>query len=375
MKSAGRPGPQRHHGPVKKSGLLKGAKAAARTTPARPPMPQRELEDTILRRCAASRDRLDRRMAPGVRVVPVAPGTTGDDAFPRLWTRKEGSKRIARGTAEWHVPQGVDTRRRMLFLHGGTYVLYAPRDAVYRSLCSRLARACSVCVLCVDYRLAPEHLFPAAFEDSVAALRWLAAHGPESPTAAAAATDLFVCGDSAGGGLALAACMAPLAKVRSVLRGVLGLSPWLDLTASTPSYETRVWDPERCFGDACSGEGYQRRDGQLEAEGYLGRGGSARHGRDWRASPFFAPTPRLRALPPVLLHVGDYELIRDESVLLGQRMREAGHDDATVAVYPRMWHCWHQYAEGGGEGQPLRKAIRAVREIGQWVRGKFAALP
>jgi len=104
----------------------------------------------------------------------------------------------------------------------------------------------------------------------------------------------------------------------------------------------------------------------------LGKRGVARHGRDWRASPFFAPAAKLRSMPPVLMHVGDYELILDESVLLHEKMKEAGHQDASVVVYPRMWHCFHEYSEGGGERQPLEKALRAVRDIGRWVAARVS---
>ncbi|CAJ1406501.1 unnamed protein product [Effrenium voratum] len=269
---------------------------------------QRQLESAILRRCAAGRDRLDRRTADGVKILKVKPGEAG---FPG-WRRKEGpGPAKARGGAEWYIPPNADPRRRMLFLHGGSYVVYAPKDAVYRSLASRIAKRCGLCVLSLDYRLAPEHLFPAALEDASDALQWLAMNGP--PGQGSGDCDLFVCGDSAGGGLALSACMAQAAAVRAKLRGVIGLSAWTDLTASTPSYDSRQWSAEKCSGDAVNA-GVDRQSGREEAEAYLGRGGVQKHGKDWRASPFFAPFERLRKLPPVLLQVGDFELILDESV-------------------------------------------------------------
>jgi len=280
---------------------------------------QRELEAEILKLCAKGRDKLDKQMAPDVKIVPVKPGSACCEDFPMAWRRREGGKRTERGTAEWYVPKGADPKKRMLFFHGGSYTVWAPKDAPYRSLCSRLAAVCRLCVLSVDYRMAPEHLFPAAFEDSAAALCWIAGHGPDSAMEPSPATDIFVCGDSAGGGLALAVCMAPPRSVRPMLRGAVGLSPWIDMTASTPSYETRQWDPERGFGDAVNA-GTDRKGGQGEAEVYLGRGGVKLHGKDWRVSPFFALASKLRNMPPVLLHVGDYELILDESVLLHQKM-------------------------------------------------------
>jgi len=344
---------------------MKVAKSAAKRVQAGK-LSQHELASEILRRCAKGRDQLDKKMAPDVKVVPVKPESTGLQEFPALWMRKEGARRTQRGTAEWYVPRGADPKRRMLFLHGGSYTVWAPCDAPYRSLCSRLAAVCKLCVLSIDYRMAPEHLFPKAFDDGAAALRWMVDHGPDSPTEASPATDVFVCGDSAGGGLALALCVAPPRSVQPKLRGVIGMSAWADMTASTPSYETRQWDAERCFGDAVNA-GVDRKAGREEAEVYLGRGGMQRHGRDWRVSPFFASAAQLKSMPPVLLHVGDYELILDESVHLHAKMEKAGHKDATVCVYPRMWHCFHEYAEGGGVGQPLAVATRAVRDIGKWV--------
>eukprot|EP00928_Gymnodinium_smaydae_P049907 TRINITY_DN33517_c0_g1_i1.p1 TRINITY_DN33517_c0_g1~~TRINITY_DN33517_c0_g1_i1.p1 ORF type:complete len:366 (-),score=50.49 TRINITY_DN33517_c0_g1_i1:79-1176(-) len=333
---------------------------------------QKQLEDAILQRCAKGCDQLDKQRAfPGISKSRVKPGDTHLPEFPRAWVRWEGSRRTARGTAEWFIPDGVDTRRRMLYLHGGTYVLWAPQDSVYQNLCSRLAKECQVCVLAVDYRLAEEHRFPAAYDDSLAALRWLASHGPESCTDESKATDLFVCGDSAGGGLALAVCMGAGASERNLLRGCVPLSGWMDMTASTPSYDTRKWDAARCFGDAVNPD-TDRKSAQEEAEGYLGRGGVKKHGRDWRVSPFFAPASKIRKLPAVLMHVGDYELIRDESVQFRDKMRAVGHTDVSVSVYPRMWHCWHQYSEGGGEKQTLHKAVKAIEEVGRWVRRHIA---
>lgn len=331
------------------------------------PRSQRELERVILKLCAEGKDKLDRRTAPGVRVLRVPPPERGG-GFPKKWLRREGSRVVERGTALWYIAPGADPGRRVLLLHGGSYVVWAPGDHCYRSLASRVAVACKACVLAPDYRMAPEHLFPAAYEDAVEALSWLASNGPqmESP-----ATALFVCGDSAGGGLALAAALGAAPALRRQIRGIVSMSGWLDLTASTPSYQTRQWDPECCVGDAVNA-GVDAAAGREEAEGYLGPGGVATHGRDWRCSPFFATAAQLRALPPVLFQVGDYELILDESVLLQQRAAKAGAD-ATLSVYPRMWHCWQQYEEGSGTGQELRQASKALLEIARWVRARAKA--
>ncbi|CAK0871454.1 unnamed protein product [Prorocentrum cordatum] len=272
----------------------------------------------------------------------------------------------------------------MLYLHGGSFVTWQPQDLPYRSLGTRLARACGVCVLSIDYRNAPEHLFPAAFDDCAAALESgprRTAPGARRPsprpgTSSCAATARAARWRSASASTRLRRCAACCGGSSASLGGGDGyipaspLSAWTDMTASLPSYDTRLWDPEKCFGDATNAHCQCRQDGRDEAEGYLGRGGVERHGRDWRASPFFVPSARLRAMPAVLLHVGDYELLLDDSVQLHRKLVQAGHRDATCSVYPRMWHVWHQYSEGGGEHRPLQKALRAVREIGQWVTAR-----
>jgi len=174
---------------------------------------QHDLETAILYRCAKGRDELDKKREPGVKIVPIQLGDTGSTAFPKRWTRHEDGKRVVRGAAEWYVPDGADPTRRMLYLHGGTFVVWQPQDAPYRSLATRIAKACGLCVLAIDYRNAPEHRFPAALDDATAALEWILKHGPGSPTIESFAKDIFVSGDSAGGNLAVAVCVNPTLTV------------------------------------------------------------------------------------------------------------------------------------------------------------------
>merc|ERR1712113_576478 len=89
--------------------------------------------------------------------------------------------------------------------------------------------------------------------------------------------------------------------------------------------------------------------------------------KDPRASPLFAAPAQLRTLPPSLFVVGDYELGLGDSVEMRERMVAAGHSDASISVYDRMFHCHALYAEGKGSGKPLRAGVRAVQEIASWI--------
>jgi len=128
---------------------------------------------------------LDSQPCDGVRIITLDPSADGPFT---PWERDgelSGDPGGAgpRGAAEWYVPWGPGpapadaARGRLLFFHGGGYVWYAPQDDVYRSFGTRLAQQTGMAVLSIDYRLAPEHAFPAALEDADAALRWLAVNG------------------------------------------------------------------------------------------------------------------------------------------------------------------------------------------------------
>eukprot|EP00928_Gymnodinium_smaydae_P094596 TRINITY_DN7965_c1_g1_i1.p1 TRINITY_DN7965_c1_g1~~TRINITY_DN7965_c1_g1_i1.p1 ORF type:complete len:413 (-),score=58.06 TRINITY_DN7965_c1_g1_i1:267-1463(-) len=308
---------------------------------------------------------MDETMPRGVTVLPVPVGQTpgGNEAFPRAW-RRRGEP--TRGDALWCIPANGDTSRRMLFLHGGAYTGMSPQDTPYTAAASQLARRTGLAVLAIDYRKAPEHKCPAAVEDAVAALRWLARYGPpqlpstESACAVrAAATEIFICGDSAGGGLALATALSAPPSMRELLSGITAISAWTDMTASACTYESRVWCSKTRTGDP-----FDDRSGAISmAEQYLG----AFPPKDHRASPIFAPASRLRALPPTFFVVGDYEVSLGDSTTMRQRMLAAGHEDASISIYDRMFHCHPLFADGKCTGRPLRAAVRALDEITAWI--------
>ena len=133
--------------------------------------------------------------------------------------------------AEWVTAPGADAGRAVLYLHGGGYVIGSINT--HRDLASRISRAAKARVLLIDYRLAPEHPFPAAVEDSVAAYRWMLAQGLKPARIA-------VAGDSAGGGLTVATLVAIRdAKLASPGAGVC-LSPWTDLEGLGDSMKSKA---------------------------------------------------------------------------------------------------------------------------------------
>jgi phosphinothricin tripeptide acetyl hydrolase len=239
--------------------------------------------------------------------------------------------------AEWLRPPSAAPGRVVLYLHGGGYVIGSPRS--HRHLAAAIAGAAGASALLLDYRLAPEHPFPAAVEDATAAYRWLLdrAIAPER---------IVIAGDSAGGGLTVATLLA-LREARVPLpAGGVCISPWVDLTCAGASYETMA-----------AADPIVRRAGVEEmARAYLG----ATSPRTPLASPLFAD---LRGLPPLLIHVGSDEVLLDDAVQLAERAKAAGVH-ATLEIYDRMIHVWHWFLP------MLDEAQTAVEAIGRFVRSR-----
>jgi phosphinothricin tripeptide acetyl hydrolase len=237
--------------------------------------------------------------------------------------------------AEWLRPPTAEAGRVVLYLHGGGYVIGSPRS--HRHLAAAVAAAASASALLLDYRLAPEHPFPAAVDDATAAYRWLLDQ-------AVAPGRIVIAGDSAGGGLTVATLLALReAGVPLPAAGVC-ISPWVDLTCSAASYATRA-----------EADPIVRRAGvEQMAQAYLG----PTPARTPLASPLFAD---LRGLPPLLIHVGSDEVLLDDAVQLAERAKAAGVD-ATLEVYDRMIHVWHWFLP------MLDEAQDAVEAVGRFVR-------
>ncbi|TFG96100.1 MAG: alpha/beta hydrolase [Myxococcales bacterium] len=232
--------------------------------------------------------------------------------------------------AEWTTAPGAREDRALVYLHGGAYCLGA--IASYRGLAARVSRLARLRVLNVDYRLAPEHPYPAAVDDAVAALRFAYASG-------LAPSRVAVGGDSAGGGLALATLVALRAAGDALPAAGVCLSPWTDLSGSGESMRSRaILDP------------------LVEAETLAQMAEHYLAGRDPRtplASPLFA---NLRGLPPLLVHVGSAEILLDDATRLAERARDVGVD-VQLEVWDDMIHVWHAFADALPEGEQAVQGI------------------
>ncbi len=185
---------------------------------------------------------LDQQVPPGVTFTAVPVEETG---FPS-WVGGEvdgwdGRVGEARGTADWVVPADCpDMSCRIVFIHGGLNMWYGGRDPVYRPATARMAQAAKMPVLSIDFRLAPEHPFPASTNDAVQAISWLrktypGAGGPNP------AEKIFLLGDSSGGGVALSAAIVAN-RTGIVVDGCCAICPTTDYTFGSDSYRTRMWD-------------------------------------------------------------------------------------------------------------------------------------
>lgn len=199
----------------------------------------------------------------------------------------------------------------ILYCHGGGY---STGSSVYaRTLTSKLAMSTSMDVLSFDYRLAPEHPYPAAAEDAMKAWNYLMLLGY-------GARDVIVAGDSAGGNLALSLVLQLKEQQRLLPRGLVLMSPWTDLTSSGQSHETKAQL------DPVLNEEYIDRMVKAYAEG--------RELKDPLISPLFGD---FTGFPPTYIQVGDNEILLSDSLRLHKAMVEA-NVSVKIDHFPGMWH-------------------------------------
>jgi epsilon-lactone hydrolase len=268
------------------------------------------------RRFASTAERLVPDPPPYTRTLAVDAGGVGADSISTLVS---------------------DDDRHVLFLHGGGFIIGSP--ALYRHVTWRIATATCARVLAVDYRLAPEHPFPAALEDAAAAYQWLLDQGAD-------ARRIAVMGDSAGGGLVFSLMLRLRDEGSPLPSAAVALSPWTDLALTGPSLKLNAnADPL-----------LNAEDPPQFVEDYLA-------GADPRtpyASPLYGDPA---GLPPTMIQVGSDEVLRDDAVRMADRMRKAGCQ-VELEIWPRMPHVWHAFA-------PLiPEARRAIERIGSFVRDR-----
>lgn len=241
--------------------------------------------------------------------------------------------------AEWLTTATSSTGDRLLYIHGGSWMSGSLEG--YRAHAGRLAEVTGCSVLNVGYRLAPEHPFPAGLDDCRTAYRWLLDNGPDG---AGAARSVFVAGDSAGGNLTLALLLKLRDGGMPLPAAAVALSPAADLTWSSPSIRERaaldpVLRPERI---------------ETVVHAYLQRRAAV---EDPLVSPL---NGNLEGLPPLMLQLGDAEILYDDSVRFADKARSAGVT-VELDVWPGMPHVFQMFAPW------LPQAARALSSIGRFV--------
>ncbi len=285
----------------------------------------------------ASPEELRAGMSAGDAAFVPPPGVTFE---PVTIASGSGSSRsTAPVSALWVRPDGGDPTATLLYFHGGGYVIGSPDT--HRNITGRLALALGCPVLSVDYRLAPEHPYPAAVDDAVGAYEFLLDRG-------VAPERIAVAGDSAGGGLTLALLLALRDAEIPLPAAGAPISPWTDLSLSGASMQTKA-EVDPMVTEA----GLRRM-----ADWYL----AGHDPLDPLASPLFGD---LAGLPPLLVHVGDSETLLDDSVRLHERAQAAGVD-CTLEVFPEMIHVFHAFVG------LFPEADAAVAELAAFVRGHLA---
>jgi acetyl esterase/lipase len=237
--------------------------------------------------------------------------------------------------AEWTSTPGADASKAILYLHGGGYVLCSLDS--HRHLVAEVGRAAGTRTLAIDYRLTPEHPFPAPVEDTVAAYRYLLGSGLKP-------SGIALAGDSAGGGLVVGALLAIREAGLPLPACGWCISPWVDMEAGGQSFTDRAeTDPT-----------VQRATIQMMAGMYMA-GADLKHPH---ASPIHGD---LRGLPPLLIQVGSVETLLDDSMQLA---RKAGIADVPIElqIWPEIIHIWHIFFPMLSAGR------RAISSGGLFVR-------
>ncbi|MFQ5610427.1 MAG: alpha/beta hydrolase [Woeseiaceae bacterium] len=237
--------------------------------------------------------------------------------------------------AEWLRPEKSNKNKVLLYLHGGAYVLGG--CASHRHLVSHLARAGEIPALVPEYRLAPEHPFPAGVEDAIATYKELLSNGY-------APGDIIVAGDSAGGGLTVAMLLALRDEGVAMPAAAVLMSPWLDLSGSGESMRTRD-DADPWFNAS---------DIPVVARFYCGN--------DEVDNPLVSPVyGDMSGMPPMHIQVGDEEILLSDATRLADKVRAAG-GTADIDVWPGMWHVFQAFL------LVMPESRDAIKKLGAYIK-------
>ncbi|NLX05475.1 MAG: alpha/beta hydrolase [Phycisphaerae bacterium] len=223
--------------------------------------------------------------------------------------------RIDQTPCQWVLAPNADPDLRLLYLHGGGYV--SGSGDFYLAMAAHISAAAGCAILLPDYRLAPEHPFPAGLEDCIQAHRWLTRNAPDGPASARAT---FIAGDSAGGGLTLAVMLALRDRGLTPPKGGIAISPFTDLTLSGESIRSQA-DRDPIMHPDCLPDFVKCYAAEADLRNPL-------------ASPLFGD---YTGVPALLIQVGEHEIIRDDSVRAAARAQADGAA-VTLEVWPGMFH-------------------------------------
>ena len=242
-------------------------------------------------------------------------------------------------SAEWISTTYSDDKNAVLYLHGGGYNIGSPRT--HREFAAHISNASRAMVLLPDYRLAPENPFPAGLEDAISSYQYLLDKGYQN-------SKIAIAGESAGGGLTLATCLALRERNISLPSSLACLSPWTDLEMKGDSIKTLAdRDPMLKLASL-----------ETMASNYTGTNDSK--------LPLISPIHAdYKDLPPMLIHVGSDEILLDDSRRVAYKAKQDGVD-VTLKIYDGMWHFFHVFYRL----MPESKA--ATKEVGAFIHHYFS---
>lgn len=300
------------------------------------------MKDEISLKAKIARDVI--RMATSVHFIGegIQKGIFRRNLIEPEWRTPDGfhmmKMKIKHFEMEFLTPPNVSSNMVILQLHGGGYI--GKMRNVYRDFaCEYSGMQGGMKVLTIDYRVAPQHPFPAALEDAVAAYEWLLRIGYLG-------SEIIVAGDSAGGGLALALCAWLRDNGRELPAGMVLMSPWTDLTASGSSYDDN-YEKDPLFGNT------------RESMIYSGEYPADNNPQNPYISPLFDTFDKF---PPMLFQVGSIEMLLSDSVDAANKARSAGCN-VKITIYDGMFHVFQMGL------RHMKESEQAWDEVAQFVEG------
>ena len=240
----------------------------------------------------------------------------------------------------WMITPEVTKDRAILYLHGGGYIEGSITS--HQGLAQRISKVSKTRVLILDYRLAPEHPFPAALEDSISAYEWLINSEGYNPK------NLIIAGDSAGAGLTIATLVKLRDQGVSLPAAAVCLSPWTDLALTGDSIKHKLHEDPFVSPDGL----------MFAARLYLGKADP----KNPFASPLYA---NFKGLPPLCIQVGSAEILLDDATRLAKRAREAGVE-VQLDIWEDMIHVFQAFAVIAPEG------TEGINKIGEFIKKFFS---